>query len=153
LPGRVIAAGYGITDQAEFVHVPPHVVWHLPPTEAAGQLFPTLATLYFVVQYIHCVHAPSCCAVNSLLRASAASNGERRRFMEAPAVTKEWLSYSEAQRYAGIGRTKLGQLIKSGEVKAARVGRAVRINRRSLDEYMDCSPYVETDSVARGDDE
>jgi excisionase family DNA binding protein len=73
--------------------------------------------------------------------------------MEAPAVTKEWLSYSEAQRYAGIGRTKLGQLIKSGEVKAARVGRAVRINRRSLDEYMDCSPYVETDSVARGDDE
>jgi hypothetical protein len=31
-----------------------------------------------------------------------------------------------------------------GEVKAAKVGRAVRISRRSLDEYMERSAYTES---------
>ena len=54
-----------------------------------------------------------------------------------------WLTYSEAQRFSGLGRTKLWELICSGEVEAAKVGRAVRINRRSLDEYMRRNSYVE----------
>jgi excisionase family DNA binding protein len=64
--------------------------------------------------------------------------------MEAEVVVKEWLTYPEAQQYAGLGRTKLWELVSSGEIRAARVGRAVRISRRSLDEYMERSPYVET---------
>lgn len=56
--------------------------------------------------------------------------------METAPVIKEWLNYPEAQQYAGIGRTKLWELVGAGELQAARVGRAVRINRRSLDEYM-----------------
>ncbi len=52
-----------------------------------------------------------------------------------------WLSYPEAQRYSGLGRTKLWQLISSGDVKAAKIGRAVRISRRSLSEYMETNAY------------
>ena len=53
-----------------------------------------------------------------------------------------WLSYTAAQRFSGLGRTKLWQLISTGEVEAAKVGRAVRINRQSLDEYMKRNRYV-----------
>ena len=48
-----------------------------------------------------------------------------------------WLTYPEAQKLAGLGRTTLWTLVGSGEIKAARVGRAVRISRRSLEEYME----------------
>jgi len=48
-----------------------------------------------------------------------------------------WLTYPEAQRLTSLGRTTLWTLVSSGEVRAARVGRAVRINRRSLEEYME----------------
>jgi excisionase family DNA binding protein len=50
-----------------------------------------------------------------------------------------WLTYKQAQDYANIGRTTMTQLVSTGEVKAARVGRAVRISRRSLDEFMERS--------------
>jgi len=53
-----------------------------------------------------------------------------------------WISYSEAQRYSGLGRTKLWELISNGEVEAAKIGKAVRISRTSLDEYMRRHSYV-----------
>lgn len=53
-----------------------------------------------------------------------------------------WMSYPEAQRFSGLGRTKLWELVSTGEVQAAKVGRAVRINRRSLNEYMERRSYV-----------
>lgn len=59
--------------------------------------------------------------------------------METEAVVREWLTNKQAQQYAGLGRTKLWELVSSGEVRAARVGRAVRINRRSLDAFMERS--------------
>ena len=52
-------------------------------------------------------------------------------------LQREWLTYAEAQAVSGLGRTTLWKLLNSDEIKAARVGRAVRINRRSLDEYLD----------------
>ena len=58
-------------------------------------------------------------------------------------VEKRWLSYSEAQQMAGIGRTKLWQLVSSGAVPAAKVGRAVRISRQGLEEYMKNHNYRE----------
>lgn len=48
-----------------------------------------------------------------------------------------WLSYPEAQKLSGLGRTKLWEIVSSGEIKAARIGRAVRISRRSLEDYME----------------
>jgi excisionase family DNA binding protein len=66
-----------------------------------------------------------------------------RRDMATAVEEAAWMSYPEAQRFSGLGRTKLWELVSSGEVQAAKVGRAVRINRRSLNEYMERSSYVE----------
>jgi excisionase family DNA binding protein len=55
--------------------------------------------------------------------------------MDTQAQT-EWLTYRRAQEYTSLSRTVLWQLINAGEIQAAKVGRAVRINRESLDEFM-----------------
>jgi excisionase family DNA binding protein len=52
-------------------------------------------------------------------------------------ITREWVTYKQAEEFSGLSRTTLWKLVNSGEIKAARVGRAVRINRRSLDEYLE----------------
>ena len=51
-------------------------------------------------------------------------------------LTREWLSYAEAAELVGLGRTTLWKLVGTGEIEVARVGRAVRINRKSLTAYM-----------------
>jgi excisionase family DNA binding protein len=51
-------------------------------------------------------------------------------------VTREWVTYKQAEELSGLSRTTLWKLLSAGEIKAARVGRAVRINRRSLDKYL-----------------
>jgi excisionase family DNA binding protein len=56
--------------------------------------------------------------------------------MENLPTEREWLTYRRAQEYTSLSRTVLWQLINAGEIQAARVGRAVRINRESLDEFM-----------------
>ena len=49
---------------------------------------------------------------------------------------REWLTYAEAGRMVGLSRVTLWKLVSAHEVEAARVGRAVRINRESLRDYM-----------------
>lgn len=51
-------------------------------------------------------------------------------------IIAEWITYRQAQRLVSLGRTTLWRLASSGEIEAARVGRAVRINRTSLMAYM-----------------
>ena len=51
-------------------------------------------------------------------------------------ITREWVTYKQAEGLSGLSRTTLWKLISAGEVEAARVGRAVRINRESLNAYM-----------------
>jgi excisionase family DNA binding protein len=51
-------------------------------------------------------------------------------------ITREWVTYKQAEELSGLSRTTLWKLIGAGEVEAARVGRAVRINRESLNAYM-----------------
>jgi excisionase family DNA binding protein len=58
-------------------------------------------------------------------------------------VHAEWISISEVQEILGIGRTKAYELVATGEVKAARVGRAVRINRGLLEAYMERNRYAQ----------
>jgi excisionase family DNA binding protein len=55
----------------------------------------------------------------------------------AQQVQPEWLRYPEAERYSGLGRSTLWKLVRDGHISAAKVGKAVRIRRRSLDEYME----------------
>lgn len=57
----------------------------------------------------------------------------------------EWLRYPEAERYSGLGRTSLWKLVKDGRISAAKVGKAVRINRHSLDEYMERQAYTDVE--------
>ena len=71
-----------------------------------------------------------------------ADTREQEEQMTTVVAETAWISYSEAQRYSGLGRTKLWELISNGEVEAAKVGKAVRINRTSLDEYMRRHSYV-----------
>lgn len=52
-------------------------------------------------------------------------------------IRPTWISYEEAQRFVGLGRTTLWRLAGEKRFKTARVGRSVRINRESLEAYMD----------------
>jgi len=52
-------------------------------------------------------------------------------------ITREWVTYKQAEELSGLSRTTLWKLLTAGEIKATRVGRAVRINRRSLDGYLE----------------
>ena len=52
-------------------------------------------------------------------------------------VQHEWISYPEAERYSGLSHTTLWRLVGGGELKAARVGRSVRIHLPSLRAFME----------------
>ena len=51
-------------------------------------------------------------------------------------MRREWLSYRECETLVGLSRTTLWKLIGAREIEYRRVGRAVRINRASLEAYM-----------------
>ena len=55
------------------------------------------------------------------------------------AVQQEWVSYPEAERYSGLSHTTLWRYVTTGQLKAARVGRSVRIHLPSLREFMERS--------------
>jgi excisionase family DNA binding protein len=61
----------------------------------------------------------------------------------AQEVQPEWLRYPEAVRYSGLGRSTLWKLVRAGEVRAAKVGKAVRISGRSLAEYMEKQSFAD----------
>ena len=52
-------------------------------------------------------------------------------------VRQEWISYSEAERYSGLSHTTIWRYVGSGDLKAARVGRSVRIHLPSLQAFME----------------
>jgi len=55
---------------------------------------------------------------------------------------REWLSYRQATALVGLSRGTLHKLISTGEIRAAKVGKAVRINRPSLESWMNRHPYA-----------
>jgi len=62
--------------------------------------------------------------------------GVRQAMASVPRPEREWLTYAEAGEIVGLSRVTLWKLVSAGEVEAAKVGRAVRINRESLSAYM-----------------
>ena len=58
-------------------------------------------------------------------------------------VQAEWLRYPEAERYAGLGRSTLWKLVKNERIRAAKVGKAVRLSRRSIDEYLEAQSIAD----------
>jgi excisionase family DNA binding protein len=51
-------------------------------------------------------------------------------------VEPEWVDYSAAERFSGLSHVTLWRRVKAGELKAARVGRSVRIHLPTLREFM-----------------
>jgi excisionase family DNA binding protein len=51
-------------------------------------------------------------------------------------IQQEWVTYLEAERYSGLSHTTLWRYVSSGELKAARVGRSVRIHLPALRRFM-----------------
>ncbi len=58
---------------------------------------------------------------------------------EQTPITPAWLDYKQAEAYSNLSRTTLWQLINARKIRAARIGRAVRIERESLQEFMERS--------------
>jgi excisionase family DNA binding protein len=52
-------------------------------------------------------------------------------------VEAEWVDYPSAENVSGLSHTTLWRLVGSGEIKAARVGRSVRIHLPSLRQFME----------------
>ncbi len=48
-----------------------------------------------------------------------------------------WAGYAEAQRLYGLSRWTLWQLEKEGHIRAARVGRRVLFDCRSIESYLE----------------
>lgn len=59
-------------------------------------------------------------------------------------VEREWISYREATNLTGLSRGTIWKIIASGQIRAAKVGKAVRINRRSLEQYLQKQNYLES---------
>jgi excisionase family DNA binding protein len=59
-------------------------------------------------------------------------------------VEREWISYREATALTGLSRGTIWKVIAAGQVRAAKVGKSVRINRRSLERYLEEQNYVES---------
>jgi excisionase family DNA binding protein len=57
--------------------------------------------------------------------------------LQKESVQKEWISYPEAERYSGLSHTTLWRYVTSGEIRAARVGRSVRIHLPTLMAFME----------------
>ena len=51
-------------------------------------------------------------------------------------IIREWVTYRQAEQISGLSRTTLRKLVDGEEIRIKRVGRAVRINRATLDAYM-----------------
>ena len=58
---------------------------------------------------------------------------------EKVAIAPAWLNYKQAEAYSNLSRTTLWQQIKARKIKAAHIGRAVRIERASLQAFMEQS--------------
>lgn len=70
-----------------------------------------------------------------------AREAQPQNVAEEPEITRPleraWLSYREAEIYCGMSRTTLWKLVGERRIKAARVGRAVRLSKESIRQYME----------------
>jgi excisionase family DNA binding protein len=60
--------------------------------------------------------------------------------MEQAEITPRYLTYRQAEELTGLSRQTVWRLIKTGHVRAFKVGRSVKIERRSLEAYVQAKP-------------
>ena len=73
----------------------------------------------------------------SIAHMNAQEHPEKEAALLKEPVQQEWVSYPEAERYSGLSHTTLWRYVTSGTLKAARVGRSVRIHLPSLRLFME----------------
>jgi excisionase family DNA binding protein len=56
-------------------------------------------------------------------------------------VNKEWWSPKELQEWLGCGRTKIYELLQSGEIPSYRIGRLVRVRKEDIELFLERSRY------------
>jgi len=47
-----------------------------------------------------------------------------------------WVTYDEARRLFGLSRTTLWRLLRQDRIRGARVGRSVRLEAQSIQDYL-----------------
>lgn len=57
--------------------------------------------------------------------------------MRKEEVQPEWIDYPTAEKFSGLSHVTLWRRVSAGEIRAARVGRSVRIHLPSLREFME----------------
>ena len=55
-------------------------------------------------------------------------------------VSQDWVGYPEAERLSGFSRITLRRLIRNGQLRAAKIGRATRIDKHSLEAFIENHP-------------
>jgi excisionase family DNA binding protein len=55
-------------------------------------------------------------------------------------VRQDWVGYPKAQRFSGLSQRTLRKLIGNGELCATKIGRATKIDKRSLEAFMENHP-------------
>lgn len=63
--------------------------------------------------------------------------GEKERVLLKEPVQQEWVDYPTAERFSGLSHTTIWRYVSSGEIRAARIGRSVRIHLPSLQAFME----------------
>jgi excisionase family DNA binding protein len=66
-------------------------------------------------------------------------DGKGETLLKEELVEAEWVDYPTAERYSGLSHTTLWRYVTSGQLKAARVGRSVRIHLPTLREFMEAA--------------
>lgn len=61
------------------------------------------------------------------------------RSKQIPIEQRGSLTLNEAMTYAGLGHPKAKKLVRSGDWRAYRSGREIRVIKRSIDEWMENS--------------
>ena len=54
---------------------------------------------------------------------------------------QKFISLNELQEILGIGRTKVYDLVASGELRAVRIGRMIRVDMRDLTDWLERRKY------------
>lgn len=57
--------------------------------------------------------------------------------MQKEQIAPEWVSYPEAEKFSGLSHTTLWRYVSTGQLKAARIGRSVRIHLPTLRQFME----------------
>lgn len=63
----------------------------------------------------------------------------RRGVIEAE--NKDWYSPDELWEWLGLGRTKIYELLRSGEIPSYKIGRVRRIRRQDIEAWLERNKY------------